>query len=88
VVVQTVAFQNNTLCWRYKQLLFKSTPTLVVQIKLVPKSLKAQDAAVAKLLMSWGSIHGLSCTKNAGRFPRHSAINSILKWSLTRIGLP
>ena len=33
-------------------------------------------------------LHGLSCTKNAGRFPRHSAINSILKSSLTRIGLP
>jgi len=33
-------------------------------------------------------LHGLSCTKNAGRFPRHSAINSILKRSSTRIGLP
>jgi len=33
-------------------------------------------------------LHGLSCIKNTGRFPRHSAINSILKWSLTRIGLP
>ena len=33
-------------------------------------------------------LHGLSCTKNAGRFPRHSAINSILKRSLTRIRLP
>jgi len=32
-------------------------------------------------------LHGLSCTKNAGRFSRHSAINSILKRSLTRIGL-
>jgi len=32
-------------------------------------------------------LHGLSCIKNAGRFPRHSAINSILKRSLTRIGL-
>ena len=31
---------------------------------------------------------GLSCTKNAGCFPRHSAINSILKRSLTCIGLP
>jgi len=29
-----------------------------------------------------------TCIKNAGRFPRHSAINSILKRSLTRIGLP
>jgi len=33
-------------------------------------------------------LHGLSYTKNAGCFPRHSAINSILKRSLTRIGLP
>jgi len=33
-------------------------------------------------------IHGLSCTKNAGLFPRHLAINSILKRSLTRIRLP
>ena len=32
--------------------------------------------------------HGLSCIKNAGHFPRHSAINSILKRSLIRIGLP
>ena len=32
-------------------------------------------------------LHGLSCTKNAGHYPRHSAINSILKRSLTRIGL-
>jgi len=32
-------------------------------------------------------LHGLSCTKNPGRFPRHSAINSILKRSLTCIGL-
>jgi len=30
-------------------------------------------------------FHGLSCITNAGRFPRHSAINSILKRSLTRI---
>jgi len=33
-------------------------------------------------------LHGLFCIKNAGCFPRHSAINSILKRSLTRIGLP
>ena len=33
-------------------------------------------------------LHGLSCIKNVGRFPRHSAINSILKRSLTHIGLP
>jgi len=32
--------------------------------------------------------HGLSCTKNAGRFPRHSTINAILKRSLTYINLP
>jgi len=33
-------------------------------------------------------LHSLSCIKNAGRFPRHLAINSVLKRSLTRIGLP
>jgi len=33
-------------------------------------------------------LHGLSCIKNVGHFPRHSAINSILKRTLTRIGLP
>jgi len=31
-------------------------------------------------------LHGLSCI-NTGRFPRHSAINSILKQSFTCIGL-
>jgi len=33
-------------------------------------------------------LHGLSCDKNAVRFPRHSVINSILKRSLTCTGLP
>jgi len=33
-------------------------------------------------------LHGLSCTKNAGCLPRHSAINSILRRSFTRINLP
>jgi len=33
-------------------------------------------------------LHDLSCIKNAGRFPRHSAINSIPKRSLTCTGLP
>ena len=32
-------------------------------------------------------LHGF-CTENAGHFPRHSAIKSILKRSLTRINLP
>ena len=33
-------------------------------------------------------LHGLSYNKNTGCFPRHSAINSILKRSLTCISLP
>jgi len=33
-------------------------------------------------------FHGLSCPKNAGRFPRHSGMNSILKRSLVSINLP
>jgi len=45
--------------------------------KPVPKSFIAQNAAAAKFVEL--GLHGLSCTKNAGRFPRHLAINSILK---------
>ena len=33
-------------------------------------------------------LHGPSYTKNIGHFPRHPAINSILKRSLTRINPP
>jgi len=33
-------------------------------------------------------LYGHSCIKNTGRFPRHSAINSILGRSLTCINLP
>jgi len=52
----------------------------------VPKSLKAQkNAAAAKDELG---LYSLSCTKNAGHFPRYSAINSILKWSLIHINLP
>jgi len=32
LVVQTVLSQINSLHWRYKQLFYKLTPTLVVQI--------------------------------------------------------
>jgi len=53
--------------------------------ELVPKSL-AQNAAAAKLLMSLGSMASPVLKIQAAS--RHSAINSILKRSLTRIGLP
>jgi hypothetical protein len=33
-------------------------------------------------------LHGLSCRFSAGRFPRHSALNDIVKRSLQRAGLP
>ena len=32
--------------------------------------------------------HGLSCTKSAGRFPRHSALNDVLKRALSSAGVP
>jgi len=48
---------------------------------------ESTECRCGKLIDKLG-LHGLSCIKNAGRFPRHSAVNSILKRSLTRVGLP
>ena len=36
---------------------------------------------------SWG-LHGLSCKYSAGRFPRHSAMNDVIKRALQKAGLP
>ena len=33
-------------------------------------------------------LHGLSCRYSAGRFPRHSAINDVVKRALQKAGLP
>jgi len=59
---------------------------LQVPSKPVPKFLKAQNAAMVKF--DELGLHGISFTKNTGHFPRHLAINSILKRSLTCIKLP
>ena len=34
------------------------------------------------------SLHGLSCRYSAGRFPRHSAMNDVVKRALQKAGLP
>ena len=33
-------------------------------------------------------LHGLSCTKSAGRFPRHATLNSLIKQTLGSLDLP
>ena len=33
-------------------------------------------------------LHGLSCKYSAGRFPRHSAMNDVIKRALQKAGLP
>ena len=33
-------------------------------------------------------LHGLSCRYSAGRFPRHSAMNDVVKRALQKAGLP
>ena len=33
-------------------------------------------------------LHGLSCKYSAGRFPRHSAMNDVVKRALQKAGLP
>ena len=33
-------------------------------------------------------LHGLSCKYSAGRFPRHSAMNDVVKRAIQKVGLP
>ena len=33
-------------------------------------------------------LHGLSCKYSAGRFPRHSAMNDVIKRAIQKAGLP
>ena len=47
---------------------------------------ESTECLCGKLVDSLG-LHGLFCIKNVSCCPRHSAINSILKQSLTHIGL-
>jgi len=56
--------------------------------ELVPKILKARNATVVSLLIGWGFMASPALRKKVGHFHRHLSINSILKGSLTRIGLP
>jgi len=61
---------------------------IAITLRTGAKILESSRYRCGKVDDELGLHHGLSCTKNAGRFPRHSTINSILKRSLTRIGLP
>jgi len=60
---------------------------IAIALQTGAKIFESMKCRCGKIVDELG-LHGLSCSKNAGRFPRHSAINSILKRSLTRIGLP
>ena len=38
--------------------------------------------------VEWDGLHGLSCTKCAGRFSRHATLNSLIKQTLGSLDLP
>ena len=38
--------------------------------------------------VEWDSLHGLFCTKSAGRFSRHATLNSLIKQTLGSLDLP
>ena len=61
---------------------------IAITLRTGAKILESSRYRCGKVDDELGLHHGLSCTKNAGRFPRHSTINFIHKRSLTRIGLP
>jgi len=48
------------------------------------KIFESTESSCGKIVDKLG-LHGLSCIKNAGRFPRPSAISSILKGTITHI---
>jgi len=60
---------------------------IAIALRTGAKMFECTTCCSGKIVDELG-VHGLTCTKNAGRFPRHSAINSMLKRSLTCIGLP
>jgi len=66
--------------------MFVIVNVLILLIKIVLYTTLSMNCRCGKFVDRLG-LHGLSCIKNAGRFPRHSAINPILKRSLTHIGL-
>ena len=39
-------------------------------------------------MMDGKDLHGLSCRYSAGRHPRHSAMNDVVKRALLKAGLP
>jgi len=60
---------------------------IVIGLQTGAKVFESTKCCCDKIVDELG-LNGLSYTKNAGRFPRHPAINSICKRSLTHIGLP
>ena len=60
---------------------------IAITLRTSAKIFESTKCYCGKIVDELG-LHGLSCTKNAGHFPRHSAINSILNRSLAHIGLP
>ena len=60
---------------------------IAIALRTGAKIFESTKCRCGKIVDELG-LHGLSCTKNAGSCPRHSTINSILKRSLTLIGLP
>jgi len=60
---------------------------IAIALRTGAKIFESTKCRCGKIVDELG-LHGLSCSKNACCFPRHLAINSSLKRSLTRIGLP
>jgi len=89
-----LAAQESTAAWSEAfpiasvgNLLSPDELCIAIALRTGAKIFESSRCRCGKVVDELG-LHGLSCTKNAGRFPRHSAINSILKRLLTCIGLP
>jgi len=84
--------KSHTAAWSFpianvRNLLSPDELRIAIALRTGASIFESTECCCGKFVDRLG-LHGLSCIKNAGCFPRHSAINSILKRSLTCIGLP
>ena len=62
-------------------------PRISIGLRLGAKICVAHTCHCGKRVERDG-LHGLSCTKSAGRFSRHATLNSLIKQTLESLDLP
>ena len=64
------------------------TVRVAVALRLGAPVCESHDCTQCSRLVDRLGLHGLSCKKSAGRFPRHSNLNDVVKRALSSAGIP